>query len=150
MQGVPEADDAWKVFCARRIKEMKETASVPQQWWAKRYVMKLISAEWRTGGKSTPRSGEGHGKSQKQLIDQVAGGKALSKIQATKCKGKLVKFKAQLKDVEKKVAKAQTQQAKLAATIEKGNQKKEALKKLIQNVEERLSGKDEKDENDEE
>ena len=136
--GVPEEDDTWKVFCGRRIKQLKETTSIPQSWWAKRYVMKLVSHEWRLGGKSTPRSGEGHGKSQKQLLDQVSGGKALSKVQATKCKGKLAKFKSQLKDVEKKTEKAQKQVSKWTAIVEKGNQKKDALKRLIESVESKL------------
>ena len=102
-------------------------------------MMKLVSAEWRGAGRATPRSGEGHGKSVNQLINQVATGKAVSKIQAGKLRKKLTKFKTQLKNTTKKLEKGKRSMARLDVKIKSGEKKVAELALLIASIEAKLT-----------
>ena len=143
---VPREEETWKQFCARRLAELKNGCEVPSKWWAQRFTMKLISQEWREGGKAAPRAGEGTGKSVKQLVAQVSGGRNISKIQASKLKGKLTKLKTQLKATKKKLDRASKLRARYDKHVEAGEKKVGEITMLINSIQEKLVKKDGEDE----
>ena len=146
MPDLPAADETWKTYTSRRIRHIKETCKVPKEWWTNRYMLKLISCEYRTDGKAVPRAGEGHGKTVRQLIAQVDGGLPISKVQASKLRSKLTKFKAQLKKTKKTVEKTTGVVAKYQKLLTTGEAKLRGLNVLIESINNKLKQKPDEDE----
>jgi hypothetical protein len=111
---------------------------VPKVWWAKRFVFKLIGSEFRAGGKTTPRSGEGRCKNVKDLVAQLKSGKPISTRQANRMRTKLNQVKKMHKATVSKVEKAMITKRKIEALIEKGNFKAANLQKLMTGIESSL------------
>lgn len=110
----PADGEAWRAFCSRRTKYLNSltaTAPAPDVKWGVSWAMKVASAEYRAGGRTTPRAG---GKRGPQRLATKASKHLKKKLSAS-----LRAAAKQKKTLEGKVSNLQERIAKIDAAMRK-------------------------------